>query len=149
MDGQAAAVPDVAMAQKTPVKTTDALPEPCSEAADQAVRISHSTDSMVTVRLSNSGSPRRVSLKLVTDDQSTGPQPLTNPIRGFAHNSPGSNDHASERSSLGSLEETAVDWSELERSEKQEPRDNTADEVSRENNSISCTRSHTDILLPI
>ncbi|KAF3942334.1 hypothetical protein ABW19_dt0207815 [Dactylella cylindrospora] len=99
---------------------------------EESHRAPHSTDSMVTVRLSSSESlaqTQRMSLKLVTDDQATGPRALTDPVGGIAAQSPISSIGASRRDSSSSEnEDNAVDWAELERSEEQEPRDDTADE---------------------
>ncbi|KAK6507362.1 hypothetical protein TWF481_005799 [Arthrobotrys musiformis] len=99
--------------------------------AGESQRSSHSSDSMVTVRLSNSESvpQKRMSLKLVTDDQSTGPRALTDPVIGISQPSPTSPVGSFRRDSMSSEpEESAVDWAELERSEEQELRDDTADE---------------------
>ncbi|KAK6537719.1 hypothetical protein TWF694_011887 [Orbilia ellipsospora] len=100
-------------------------------AADGSRRSSHSSDSMVTVRLSNPepASQKRISLKLVTDDQATGPRALTDPVIGISQPSPTSSMGAFQRDSLSlDPEDNTVDWAELERSEEQEPRDDTADE---------------------
>ncbi|KAF3917442.1 hypothetical protein ABW21_db0207556 [Orbilia brochopaga] len=94
-------------------------------------RSSQSSDSMVTVRLSNSEplSQKRMSLKLVTDDQAAGPRALTDPVVGLSTQSPTSSISAFRRESSGSEpDENTVDWAELERSEEQEPRNDTADE---------------------
>ncbi|KAF3285710.1 hypothetical protein TWF132_009218 [Orbilia oligospora] len=102
-----------------------------SPPTDESQRSSHSSDSMVTVRLSNSESipQKRMSLKLVTDDQSTGPRALTDPVIGISRPSPTSPIGAFRRDSMSSEpEESTVDWAELERSEEKELRDDTADE---------------------
>ncbi|KAF3918588.1 hypothetical protein AA313_de0201863 [Arthrobotrys entomopaga] len=100
-------------------------------AADGSRRSSHSSDSMVTVRLSSSepAPQKRISLKLVTDDQTTGPRALTDPVIGISQPSPTSSIGAFHgESSSHDPENNTVDWAELERSEEQEPRDDTADE---------------------
>ncbi|KAF3935905.1 hypothetical protein ABW20_dc0105218 [Dactylellina cionopaga] len=107
------------------------LETPINPAADESQRSSHSSDSMVTVRLSNSESAlqKRMSLKLVTDDQATGPRALTDPVIGISTPSPNSSIDTFQRDgSSPEPEENTVDWVELERSEEQELRDDTADE---------------------
>ena len=88
--------------------------------------LSPSTNSMVTVRLSEDvekiSSNCPPSLKLVTDDQSTGPRALTNAVVEFPDNRTPSSQSSSRR--------TSVDWEELEQKEEEQPRDDTSDEVS-------------------
>ncbi|EPS40599.1 hypothetical protein H072_5513 [Dactylellina haptotyla CBS 200.50] len=99
--------------------------------AEKSQRSTHSSDSMVTVRLSNSEivPSKRISLKLVTDDQTAGPRALTDPVIGISQPSPTSSIGPFQRDSPSpEPEENTVDWAELERSEEKEIRDDTADE---------------------